>query len=157
MLSGLAAWKSAFSGLFPPFSRLPEQQLGNPGNAEKKLFPRYAGIACTPPLKPSFAAPQFLFFVLFFLFSANKGLPLPLGCGVCEAKSENGRSRPRKTFISGVFCAQRGIETMVWGRGRSGDCDFFVVSVAIWSSFLSIGVEGVTKRRIVALGGSVCF
>ena len=45
--------------------------------------------------------------------SANKGLPLPLGCGVCETKSKNGRSRPRKPFISRVFCAQRRIETMV--------------------------------------------
>ena len=59
------------------------------------------------------------------LISANKGLPLPLGRGVCETK-------PRKPLISRVFCAQRGIETMVsdhglgrggrpWGRGRSGD------------------------------------
>ena len=61
--------------------------------------------------------------------SANKGLPLPLGRGVCETKSKNGRSIPRKPFISRVFCAQRGIETMVsqgarpWGRGRSGDCE----------------------------------
>ena len=62
-------------------------------------------------------------------FSAKKGLPLPIGRGVCETKSKNGRSRPRKPFISRVCCAQRGIETMVsegarpWGRGRSGDCD----------------------------------
>ena len=67
-------------------------------------------------------------------FSANTGLPLPLGRGVCETKSKNGRSRPRKPFISRVFCAQRGIprpwsQTMVsegarpWGRGRSGDCE----------------------------------
>ena len=59
--------------------------------------------------------------------SANKGLPLPLGRGVCETKSKNGRPTPRKSFISRVFCAQRGSETMVsarpWGRGRSGDCE----------------------------------
>ena len=66
--------------------------------------------------------------------SASKGLPLPLGRGVCETKSKNGRSRPRKPFVSRVFCAQRGIltpwsQTMVsegarpWGRGRSGDCE----------------------------------
>ena len=61
--------------------------------------------------------------------SANKGLPPPLGRGVCETKSKNGRSRPRKPFISRVFCAHRRIETMVsdharpWSRGRSGDCD----------------------------------
>ena len=35
--------------------------------------------------------------------SANKGLPLPLGRGVCETKSKNGRSRPRKPFISRGF------------------------------------------------------
>ena len=50
------------------------------------------------------------------LRSANKGLPLPLGRGVCETKS-------RKPFISRVFCAQRGIETMVpdhgLGRGQT--------------------------------------
>ena len=40
--------------------------------------------------------------------SANQGLPLPLGRGVCETKSKNGRSRPRKPFISWVFCAQKG-------------------------------------------------
>ena len=55
--------------------------------------------------------------------SANKGLPLPLGRGVCETKSKNGRSRPRKPFISRVFCAQRGAETMVsdhgLGRGQT--------------------------------------
>ena len=54
---------------------------------------------------------------------ANKGLPLPLGRGVCETKSKNGRSRPRKPFISRVFCARRGIETMVsdhgLGRGQT--------------------------------------
>ena len=64
--------------------------------------------------------------------SAKRGLPLPLGRGVCETKSKNGRSRPPKPFISRVFCAQRGIETMVpegarpWGRGRSGDCDLLI-------------------------------
>ena len=49
--------------------------------------------------------------------SANEGLPLPLGRGVCETKSKLGRSRPRKPFSSRVFCAQRGIETMVSGHG----------------------------------------
>ena len=33
----------------------------------------------------------------------KKGLPLPLGRGVCETKSKNGRSRPRKPFISRGF------------------------------------------------------
>ena len=61
--------------------------------------------------------------------SANKGLPLPLGRGGCETKSKSGRARPRKHSISQIFCAQRGIETVVsegarpWGRGRSGDCE----------------------------------
>ena len=49
--------------------------------------------------------------------SANKGLPPPLGRGVCETKSQNGRSRPRKPFICSVFCARRGIETMVSDHG----------------------------------------
>ena len=59
-----------------------------------------------------------------------------LGRGVCATQSKNGRSRPRKPFISRVFCAQRGLrswsQTMVsegagpWGRGRSGDCDLRV-------------------------------
>ena len=58
--------------------------------------------------------------------SAKKGLHLPLGRGVFETKSKNGRSRLRKPFISRVFCAKRGVETMVsdmvlegarpWGR-----------------------------------------
>ena len=30
--------------------------------------------------------------------SANKGLAIPLGRGVCETKSKNGRSRPRKNL-----------------------------------------------------------
>ena len=49
--------------------------------------------------------------------SANQGLPLPLGRGVCENKSKKGRARPRKPFISRVFSAQRGIETMVSDHG----------------------------------------
>ena len=62
-------------------------------------------------------------------YQQTRGLPLPLGRGVCKTKSKNGRSRPRKPFISRVFCAQRGIKTMVsegarpWGRGRSGDSE----------------------------------
>ena len=70
------------------------------------LRPHAAGILYAPPF-----------------YSANKGLPLPLGRGVCETKSKNGRSRPRKPFISRVFCAQRGVETMVsdhgLGRGQT--------------------------------------
>ena len=45
--------------------------------------------------------------------STNKGLPLPLGRGVCETQSKNGRARARQPFISRVFCAQGGSETMV--------------------------------------------
>ena len=44
--------------------------------------------------------------VLHRISQQKKGLPLPLGRGVCETKSKNGRSRPRKPFISRVFCAQ---------------------------------------------------
>ena len=50
---------------------------------------------------------------------SKKGLPLPLGRRVCETKSKNGRSKTQKTFISRVFCAQRGIETMVSERGQT--------------------------------------
>ena len=40
---------------------------------------------------------------------ANKGLPLPLGRGVRETKSKNGRSRPRKPNISrGFLCSEGG-------------------------------------------------
>ena len=45
---------------------------------------------------------------LRILTSANKGLPLPLGRGVRETKSKNGRSRPRKPFISRVFLCSEG-------------------------------------------------
>ena len=60
---------------------------------------------------------------LFKEVSANTGLPLPLGRGVCETKFKNGRSTPRKPFLSRVFCAPRGSETMVsdhgLGRGQT--------------------------------------
>ena len=75
--------------------------------------------------------------------SAKKGLPLPLGRGVCETKSKNGRARPRKPFISRVFCAQRGSETMVsegarpWGRGRSGDCENQLYLILLLPYFLN--------------------
>ena len=62
--------------------------------------------------------------------SAKKGLPLPLGRGVRETKSKNGRSRPRRPFISRVFCARRGDHGLrPWSRKgpdhglRSGDCE----------------------------------
>ena len=54
--------------------------------------------------------------------------PYPIACEVCETKSKNGRSRHRNPLFLRVFCAQRGVETMVsegarpWGRDRSGDC-----------------------------------
>ena len=54
---------------------------------------------------------------------SKQGSTLPLGRGVRETKSKNGRSRPRKPFISRVFCARRGVETMVsdhgLGRGQT--------------------------------------
>ena len=77
--------------------------------------------------------------------SANKGLPLPLGRGACETKSKNGRSRPRKPFLSRVLCAQRGIETMVsdHGLGRGPDhgvgVDPEIVSMCILESDLITG------------------
>ena len=59
-------------------------------------------------------------------YSANKGLPLPLGRGVCETKSENGRPRQRgiETMVTDHGLG-RG-QTMVWGvdpetvRGKNG-------------------------------------
>ena len=62
--------------------------------------------------------------------SASKGSTPTPWARERKTKSKNGRSRSRKPFISRVFCAQRGIETMVsewarpWGRGESGDCEF---------------------------------
>ena len=50
-------------------------------------------------------------------------VPLPLGCEVCEAKSNKGRSRHRQSFMHRVYSAPRGIETMVsdngLGRGQT--------------------------------------
>ena len=55
--------------------------------------------------------------------SANRGLPLPLGRGVCETKSKKGLARDRRPFMHKVHSAQRGIETMFsdhgLGRGRT--------------------------------------
>ena len=51
--------------------------------------------------------------------SANRCLPIPLGHGVCETKSKNGRSRHGSSFMHRVYSARRGVETMVarpWGR-----------------------------------------
>ena len=70
--------------------------------------------------------------------------PYPLR-GVCETKSKNGHSRPRKPFISRVFCAQRGLETMVsegarpWGRDRSGNseqCETFHILSSLGAEML---------------------
>ena len=44
--------------------------------------------------------------------SANRGLPLPRGRGVCETQSKKGRSRYGKR-LRRVYSPQRGIETMV--------------------------------------------
>ena len=49
-------------------------------------------------------------------FLSNRGLPLPLGRGVCETKSKNERARDRKPFIHRVYSAQRGFGTMVSDR-----------------------------------------
>ena len=50
-------------------------------------------------------------------YSANMGLPLPLGCGVCETKSKKGRSRHRKPFSRRVTVLRGGLrpwsQTMV--------------------------------------------
>ena len=61
-------------------------------------------------------------FLAFPVLSKPGSTPAPWAQG-CETKSKNGRSRLRKPFISRVFCAQRGIETMVsdhgLGRGQT--------------------------------------
>ena len=49
--------------------------------------------------------------------SVNRGLPLPLGRGVCETKSKKGRARDRKPFMHRLCSAHRGIETMVLDHG----------------------------------------
>ena len=79
-------------------SRLPKLLVGSWYGPLAPMSPRPRN-SCGLPWKPS--------------TFTNKVLPLPLGRGVCETKSKNGRSRPRKPFISRVFCAQRGID---------GDC-----------------------------------
>ena len=58
--------------------------------------------------------------------------PYPLVAGSARPNPKMGAPEHRKPFISRVFCAQRGSETMVsdhglgrgqtMGRGRSGDC-----------------------------------
>ena len=45
----------------------------------------------------------------YVMHPANKGLPLPLGRGVCQTKSKHGRSRPRKPFISRGFLCSEGV------------------------------------------------
>ena len=69
-------------------------------------------------------------------YQQTRVYPYPLGAGSARPKSKNERSRPRKPLISSVFCAQRGIETMVsegarpWGRGKSGDCELKQLDIA---------------------------
>ena len=46
-------------------------------------------------------------------FSANRGLPLPLGRRVCETKSKKTGTQDKNR----VYGAQRGIETMVSHHG----------------------------------------
>ena len=46
--------------------------------------------------------------------SATKGLPLPLGRGVCETKPKNGRSRPRKPLFLGFSVLRGGLRP--WSR-----------------------------------------
>ena len=66
---------------------------------------------------------------LFSELSANKGLPLPLGRGVCKTKSKKWAPQTQKTLHFQGFLCSEGFETMVsegarpWGGGRSGDCE----------------------------------
>ena len=83
------------------------------------------------------------------VFSKQGSTPTPWAQGLRD-QYNNGRSRPRKPFISRVFCAQRPSETMVsegarpWGRGRSGDCDEWVFSVF----FLSQNIHAKIHTKI---------
>ena len=53
--------------------------------------------------------------------------PYPLGAGSARPNPKMGAPDPENPLFLGFFCAQRGIETMVWegarpwDRGRSGD------------------------------------
>ena len=55
-------------------------------------------------------------------FSKQGSTPTTWARGLRD-KSKNARSRPRKPFVSRVFCAERGVETMVsdhgLGRGQT--------------------------------------
>ena len=83
--------------------------------------------------------------------SANTGLPLPLGRGVCETKSTNGRPRPRKPFISRVFCAQRGLTP--WSR-KVPDHGVGVDLEAVNSVFFSL--QDFIASTILLLTKSYC-
>ena len=110
----------------------PHSPLGSKKQARKEYPHKESNFPGKEPHKEIFLSDAGIFQDTFFMLcvfppfwtcidmptrtcSANKGLPPPLGRGVCETKSKNGRSRPRKHFISRVFCAQRRIETMVHG------------------------------------------
>ena len=88
------------------------------GDTQEPWKPRHDSLKLPPPFSEHCSK-----FLAHQKFSANKGLPPPLGRGVCETKSKNGRRRPRNPFISSVSCAQRGFESMVsdhgLGRGQT--------------------------------------
>ena len=103
------------------FSKLP--QHNRLGRRRKKKILRKAFLASArqnlcyaPSLRPwfrplsdsssfPFSSPHRFPFPAF----SNKGLPLPLERGVCETKSKNGRSRPRKPFISRISVLRGGL------------------------------------------------
>ena len=63
-------------------------------------------------------------------FSANRGLPLPLGRGVCGTNPKMGVPIPENALFLGFSVLRGGLRPWSeegvgpWGRGRSGDCQF---------------------------------
>ena len=71
-------------------------------------------------------------------FSANKGLSLPLGHRVCETKSKNGLSRPRKPYISWVSVLRGGLRdgARVIAKSRARVIAAIRITSVRWRSYL---------------------
>ena len=74
-----------------------------------------------------FRAPNQTYEILGFsrivYFQQTRVYPYPLGAGSAKPNPKMGAPRPRKHFISRVFCAQRGTETMVSDHGHGVGVD----------------------------------
>ena len=97
-----------------------------------------------PPAHPKISGPAksfglgSVFFPDFRKKKKDRGLPLPLGRGVCETESKKGRARDKKPFIHRVYSARREIETMVSDHGLGKD---FCVGVC------AIGSKETNKQK----------